>query len=461
MAGRPGGGHRPRAADRARLRAQRAHRRRDGRPRRGPRRVARRPSTGDGGQRPGAPPAHDRAGRPAGRPAPSWRLGGGTPWSSAGPQRADRGRVPGTRRPSVLVLEQREQLGGACTLDRPFTDDRFVVSPCAYLVGLLHPLVDRGARPRRYGYRTFPVDPRQWTPFEDGTSLTHGATTRAPPRRSPRCRADDVDGFLAYDALFAASGNGSGAARSATRGSATRPDRAALEELFADDPEALDVSSTRSIADVVEHHVRDERLRTALHGQGVIGTFAGPRDPGTAWVHAHHRLGLAGRVGLRARAGWAGSPSASPTPPARRARCWPPGSRWRAIEPGVGVRLAGGELVRAPAVVSQRRPDAHPRRWSTGGAPARRPAFAPVADWRSASPVVRSTARSPGCRRFPPPPDRPDPRYRAQVEIASRIDATQAAFERGRGPGTGAGVVRALLPDAPTTRPSRRRAPTR
>ena len=49
-----------------------------------------------------------------------------------------------------------------------------------------------------------------------------------------------------------------------------------------------------SIADVVERHVRDERLRTALHGQGVIGTFAGPRDPGTAWIHAHHSLGLIG-----------------------------------------------------------------------------------------------------------------------------------------------------------------------
>ena len=37
-----------------------------------------------------------------------------------------------------------------------------------------------------------------------------------------------------------------------------------------------------SIAGVVEAHVRDDRLRTALHGQGIIGTNAGPRDPGTA-----------------------------------------------------------------------------------------------------------------------------------------------------------------------------------
>ena len=38
---------------------------------------------------------------------------------------------------SVIVLERRERLGGACTLERPFPDERFVVSPCAYVLGLL------------------------------------------------------------------------------------------------------------------------------------------------------------------------------------------------------------------------------------------------------------------------------------------------------------------------------------
>jgi len=42
---------------------------------------------------------------------------------------------------SVLLLERREQLGGACTLERPFDDERFLVSPCAYVVGLLDQLV--------------------------------------------------------------------------------------------------------------------------------------------------------------------------------------------------------------------------------------------------------------------------------------------------------------------------------
>src|ERR1700677_4220325 len=39
----------------------------------------------------------------------------------------------------VLVLEARERVGGACTLQEVWPGYR--VSPCAYLVGLLHPLV--------------------------------------------------------------------------------------------------------------------------------------------------------------------------------------------------------------------------------------------------------------------------------------------------------------------------------
>ncbi len=43
---------------------------------------------------------------------------------------------------SVLVLESRERVGGACTIEEPFPG--VLMSPCAYLAGLLHPLGGRG-----------------------------------------------------------------------------------------------------------------------------------------------------------------------------------------------------------------------------------------------------------------------------------------------------------------------------
>ena len=100
----------------------------------------------------------------------------------------------------------------------------------------------------------------------------------------------DVEGYRAYNALFARIRRALRAGdRDVWVGDA--PDRAELEELLAGDTEAIEVVFEASIADVVERHVSDERLRTALHGQGIIGTYAGPRDPGTAAVHLMHASG--------------------------------------------------------------------------------------------------------------------------------------------------------------------------
>src|SRR6187401_377890 len=71
---------------------------------------------------------------------------------------------------SVLVLEARERLGGACTLEQPFADEGYRVSPCAYVVGLLDERVIDELRLRDHGYKVFVAEPFIWCPFEDGTS---------------------------------------------------------------------------------------------------------------------------------------------------------------------------------------------------------------------------------------------------------------------------------------------------
>jgi phytoene dehydrogenase-like protein len=57
--------------------------------------------------------------------AQSWDavvVGGGHNGLTAAAYLARAGRL-------VLVLERRDQLGGACTLERPFSDPGFVISP--------------------------------------------------------------------------------------------------------------------------------------------------------------------------------------------------------------------------------------------------------------------------------------------------------------------------------------------
>ena len=331
---------------------------------------------------------------------------------------------------SVLVLERRDRLGGACTIEEPFPETGWRVSPCAYLVGLLHPLVVEELDLGRRGYVVEVVDPHLWCPFDDGSSIALWEDAQRSAAAVAELSPSDVDGYRAYNALF-------GRIRRALRAGdrdvwvGDAPDRPALEELLAGDTEAIEVLFDSSIADVVERHVRDERLRTALHGQGVIGTYAGPRDRGTAAVHLMHASGtleglpgawgyVAGGMGrisfaLADAAIEAGAVVAAGVPVA-------------AVMPGEGVRLEGGETIRAAAVVS----NADPKRTVAlceGGVP---DSFRDrVRAWRSESPVLKINCGLSRLPRFPQAAAGVEP-HRAMVTISTGIDATQAAYEASR-----------------------------
>src|SRR6188472_1404904 len=173
---------------------------------------------------------------------------------------------------SVVVLERRDQLGGACTLETPFADPRAIVSPCAYLVGLLDPLVVAELDLPRHGYRVTLADPNLWCPLPDGRTV---AQYMDPARTAAHLRGQgfsvrDVEGVLAYEELF-------DRLRTVLRGGASdawsgpSPSREELAALAGDDAGVL---FEDSVADVLARYVEDPDLQAALCGQGVIGTMA-------------------------------------------------------------------------------------------------------------------------------------------------------------------------------------------
>ena len=73
--------------------------------------------------------------------------------------------------------------------------------------------------------------------------------------------------------------------------------------------------SRRSIADLLDDWFESPQMQGVLSVSGVIGTWAGPRSAGTAYVMAHHKIGDVGRRRARARgasraAAWAASRAA-------------------------------------------------------------------------------------------------------------------------------------------------------
>jgi phytoene dehydrogenase-like protein len=152
---------------------------------------------------------------------------------------------------SVLVLEGRERLGGACTLEQPFADPGYLVSPCAYVVGLLDQTVVDELHLERYGYRVFVADPNLWVPFADGTSLAqfvdHDQTVAH--LRANHFAERDIQGMLAYEDMFDRLRL---ALRTGPEGDSWQgdsPTRDQLEKRLGNDAELISVLFEESIAD--------------------------------------------------------------------------------------------------------------------------------------------------------------------------------------------------------------------
>jgi phytoene dehydrogenase-like protein len=282
----------------------------------------------------------------------------------------------------VLVLERRDRVGGACTLEEPWPGYR--ISPCAYVCGLLHPLVIEELELVRRGLDWNPADPGLFVPFEDGSSVQLWGDDDRADEEIRRFAPGDVAGWKAMTALKkrvrdALRPDGSG---DVWIGKA--PSRSEIESRLGGDPEAIALLFEWSMVEFVERYLDDERLQLSLLGQGVIGTNASPHDPGTASIHFHHASGrmggipgmwgyLKGGMGLVSFilcdvAQEAGAVVAAGVPVHR-------------IVPGEGVQLEGGERIRAPVVVSNADPRVTLRLLHTEAAP----------EWRSAVEAVPIT----------------------------------------------------------------------
>ena len=295
---------------------------------------------------------------------------------------------------SVLVLERRDRLGGAATLERPFADERFVVSPCAYVVGLLDQLVIDELELERRGLRYWVADPNLWVPFEDGTSFAQwldDAKTQA-NLEELGVSARDIEGYWAYEELF------DEVRRKLRKGErdtwvGESPSRAELEDLLGGDQAMIDLLFEASIADVLDEYISDERLKTALFGQGIIGTWGGPREPGTASIKLMHYQGdLDGRGPVWGYVeGGMGMVSFAIADAAREAgatlACGVPVAE---IMPGEGVRLEDGTALRSTVVLSNADPKVTLRLLDGQGVDQ---GFRDrLDDWKIRSPVVKFNA---------------------------------------------------------------------
>ncbi len=259
----------------------------------------------------------------------------------------------------VLVLESRQRIGGACTLEEFWPGYR--VSPCAYVCGLLHPLVIEELDLVGRGLEWHPAMPGLFVPFEDGSSVQLWGDDDRADAEIGRFAPGDLAGWRAMLALKKRVRDALRPEGPADVWVGAAPSREQIEARLWGDKEAIALLFEWSMVEFVERYLGDERLHEALLGQGVIGTNVSPHARGTASIHFHHASGRMGGIpgmwgyvkGGMGRVSFilyevardAGAVVAAGLPVGR-------------ILPGEGVELEGGERMRAPVVVANSDPRA-------------------------------------------------------------------------------------------------------
>ncbi len=71
---------------------------------------------------------------------------------------------------SVLVLDRRDVVGGACVTEELFPGFRIIVA--SYTIGLLQPEIVDELKLRQFGFESYVRDPQYVAPFRDGRVLT-------------------------------------------------------------------------------------------------------------------------------------------------------------------------------------------------------------------------------------------------------------------------------------------------
>ena len=186
----------------------------------------------------------------------------------------------------VLVLERREVIGGATVTEETWPGYR--LSTCSYVCSLLLPEVIRDLDLKRHGYDVRALDPQYFVPFPDGRhlfSFLDGAKTKEQIRKFSEKDARSYDAYWTmWDRIIA---------RMRPLLAGSNPTVEEIERAFEGPQGEQDWQTlTRaSVAGLLDGYFESEEVKAPLCVGGVIGTNAGPRDPGTAYVKYHHIIG--------------------------------------------------------------------------------------------------------------------------------------------------------------------------
>jgi phytoene dehydrogenase-like protein len=347
----------------------------------------------------------------------------------------------------VVVCEARHKTGGAAATDQPWPEHpEFKVTTLSYVMSLMPDRIIRDLDLERHGYRVHPVGPYV-VPFDDGRVMIDWEDNAKNYEEFAKFSKADAEALERWDQWIGGLAAVLGPLLMTTppQVGSKRPSDLFEQLRLAWRFRGLDVRTvgdvtrlmTMSIADLLDRFFVSEQVRAVMAINGLIGTWAGPYEPGTGYVMAHHSIGDVGDGTLGSWGVPEGGMGAVAAAIESSARASGAEIRTNAgvervlIRDGraVGVALAGGEELSAPIVITA----CHPkitflRQIAPGDLPG--DFVRDVELLSSRSGVVKinlAVSRLPKLAGMPEWTD-----YSGGFEIAHSVDYLETAFEEAR-----------------------------
>ena len=197
----------------------------------------------------------------------------------------------------VLVLERRHVLGGAAVTEEIFPGFKFSV--CSYVVSLLKANIIRELSLPQFGLEILPLE-STFTPLDDNYLFRTSDTDQNYQeiyRHSPK----DAETYTRFGPLMGQIGMAVRPILETVAPNAQKPGISDLislknilnhvKSLSSEHFEYLCKLMTMSSADFLDEWFEFEPLKATMSASGIIGTFMGPRSPGSAYVMLHHYMG--------------------------------------------------------------------------------------------------------------------------------------------------------------------------
>jgi phytoene dehydrogenase-like protein len=272
----------------------------------------------------------------------------------------------------TVVLEKRHKTGGAADTMEPWPDELpgVKVNTLSYTMSLMPPTLRRDLQLERFGFKLLPLG-QGYMPMRGGGSIIQHSDDKITRGSIEKISKKDADAYFEFYEWVGRIADIMGPLLMQTPPHIGSKKLGDLKDVFqlawslrkqVDEQTAADITRlfTMSATDLLDRWFETPQMKGFMAVNGIIGTWAGPDAPGTAYVLMHHSVGDIGDGEVASWGFMEGGMGAVATACEESAKFFGAAVR---VNAGVkkittregrvtGVVLDGGEELRAPLVIT-------------------------------------------------------------------------------------------------------------